>query len=235
MDNHIKCYSQFGEDAILAKIFNFKHQGFCIEIGAFDGVTLSNTYFFEKLGWECLVIEPIPSLWEKIKTNRKCLVANVAISNFNGEAEIATADGAEILSSINPNQKHLNRIKSENDTVERVKVRTQTMESLLKEIHRLNSPIDCISIDVEGHELEVLQGLPFHSSLPRILIIEDNTNNHNFEVTNFLSKFGYIRFKRTGCNDWYAQNNDYNIINYFDYIILKLRAIRVIIQNKFKK
>ena len=56
--NSNKYYAQFGEDKILNRIFN-KKTGNCVEVGGFDGVTGSNTYFFEKLGWRCLIVEPM--------------------------------------------------------------------------------------------------------------------------------------------------------------------------------
>ncbi len=37
--------AQFGEDRILWQVFRQKPTGFFIEVGVYDGVTLSNTYF----------------------------------------------------------------------------------------------------------------------------------------------------------------------------------------------
>ena len=45
-------YSQYGQDKFLFEnFFKEKNNGFYLDIGAHDGITLSNTYFFEKLGW----------------------------------------------------------------------------------------------------------------------------------------------------------------------------------------
>ena len=43
-------YSQFGEDVLLHRIFR-KSAGVCVEVGAHDGITFSNSLFFEQLGW----------------------------------------------------------------------------------------------------------------------------------------------------------------------------------------
>ena len=46
-----------------------KPEGFFLDIGAHDGVTGSNTFFFEKLGWDGICLEPIPSVFDKLKKN----------------------------------------------------------------------------------------------------------------------------------------------------------------------
>jgi hypothetical protein len=48
-------YSQNGEDGVLAKIFQViePRSRFCVEFGAFDGITGSNTYLLRLQGWKC--------------------------------------------------------------------------------------------------------------------------------------------------------------------------------------
>lgn len=52
-------YSQNGEDGIISKLVQLIHPkpGFCIEFGAFDGVTGSNTYLLRRQGWDCLLLD----------------------------------------------------------------------------------------------------------------------------------------------------------------------------------
>ena len=54
-------YGQHREDEFLNTLFPQQHIGVCIEVGAYDGTSGSNTYFFEKKGWRALCVEPIPS------------------------------------------------------------------------------------------------------------------------------------------------------------------------------
>ena len=54
-------YSQLGQDLDVIKHYNFKENGFFVEIGANDGISLSNTYLLEKkYNWKGLCIEPLP-------------------------------------------------------------------------------------------------------------------------------------------------------------------------------
>lgn len=217
-------YSQYGEDKLLNKIFN-RNKGICIEIGGYDGVTRSNTFFFEKLGWDCLVVEPIPFYYNKIKENRSCNALNVAVSNYSGETDFYVAKDVEELSSIVPDVDRV--IHTYNSSLEIIKVKTQTLNTILNQFNY--TEIDFITIDVEGHEMEVLLGLDLITFRPKILIIEDNSNARDFQIRNYLRKFDYKLFKRTGCNDWYTQ--DPSFYNVIDIIVLKAVFLKYYLYN----
>ena len=95
-------YSQYGQDKFLFENFFInKKEGFFLDIGAHDGVNGNNTFLFEKIGWSGVCIEPIPSVFEKLKKNRKCLLVNSAISNNNGEDDFLILEGyTEMLSGL---------------------------------------------------------------------------------------------------------------------------------------
>ncbi len=80
-------YGQFNEVKIINKIFE-KHDlpKTCVEFGAYDGVTNSNTfYFWNKKNFQSLLIEPDPTLFKLLKKNSKqnCTVVNEFISKKN--------------------------------------------------------------------------------------------------------------------------------------------------------
>lgn len=198
-------YAQFGEDKILNDIF-YKNNGTCIEVGGYDGVTGSNTYFFEKLGWKCIVVEPMPDFCQKIRDIRNCEVVEAAASDKTGEANFYVAKGIEVLSTMEAQVSHLNRIKKEGGDLHKITVRTERLSDILRD--KGVDEIDFITIDVEGHEISVLRGLSFDTVSPRIFIIEDNSNGLNHDVNKFMESLSYVRFKKTGCNHWYARKND---------------------------
>lgn len=201
-----KYFAQFGEDIILNDIFG-KRNGNCVEVGGFDGVTGSNTYFFEKLGWHCLIIEPMPEFCEKIRQVRTCDIAEMAASDKAGEVEFHIACGVETLSTIEMSDKHLARINSLSvEDIKSITVKTARLDDIL--VERGMTEIDFLTIDVEGHEMSVLSGMAFDLIRPRIIIIEDNSNGSDNEVKNHMESVTYRRFRRTGCNDWYAKKND---------------------------
>src|SRR2546428_234692 len=64
-----------------------------------------------------------------------------------------------------------------------------------------NPVVDFISIDVEGHELDVLRGLTLHRHRPNLLLIEDPVRN--LDKHRYLRAHGYRLVKRTALNNWY--------------------------------
>ena len=68
-------YSQYGQDVYLINsIFPDRINGYFVDVGAYDGITLSNTFILEKhLGWSGICIEPNPEAFEKLRANRSCI------------------------------------------------------------------------------------------------------------------------------------------------------------------
>ena len=82
-----------------------------------------------------------------------------------------------------------------------------TLDEILADAH-IDRDIDFISIDVEGHEYEALEGFSLEKWKPSIMLIEDNSNFENNIVSTYLRRHGYVRFMRTGVNDWYAHRTN---------------------------
>lgn len=220
-------YSQFGEDKILYEIFGRKSTGLCIEIGANDGVTDSTTYFFEKIGWDCILIEPNPDLCSHIRQMRNALLFECAASNRAGNAILYVAEGTERshgVSTICSDKKSQDRIASYGFTARPVEVVTRTLDSVLDE-SKIFSMIDFISIDVEGHELDVLKGFSIGKWMPKVIVVEDNSNFKDKEVTNYLKNFGYVPFMRTGVNNWFAHKNNKNLVSMKNRVVYNCRNI----------
>jgi FkbM family methyltransferase len=207
-------YSQFGEDKILFDIFQKKTDGVCVEVGANNGVDDSNSYFFEKIGWKCVLVEPNPSLCRAIRTSRSSLLYECAASNRSGTITLYIVEGAERsdgLSTISMNKENLERIKGLGFVSRPVQVRTMTLDEILTDA-RIET-IDFISIDVEGHEYEVLEGFSLEKWKPAIILTEDNSNFEDNTVSDYFKKFGYVKFRRTGVNDWYAPLTNKQLVN----------------------
>jgi FkbM family methyltransferase len=226
-----KFYAQYGEDKILNNIFK-KNIGNCVEVGGFDGITGSNTYFFENIGWRCLIVEPMPEFCQKIRNIRSCEVAEIAASDKVGEVDFYVATGVETLSTIEKDEKHFSRINSLSDKdIQKIKVKTARLDDILLE--RGITDIDFITIDVEGHEMSVLSGMSFKEISPRIVIIEDNSHGLDRQVNKFMQSKSYVRFKKTGCNDWYAKKND-SLVSLWSVMSTEIPILLYVLKQKIK-
>src|SRR2546428_3922916 len=74
-------HSQHAQDRFIdIFLLHGKREGVFVDVGAYDGVALSNTYYFEKeLGWSGLCIEPNPLAYERLARTRKCLSLNCGV------------------------------------------------------------------------------------------------------------------------------------------------------------
>jgi hypothetical protein len=86
-----------------------------------------------------------------------------------------------------------------------IDVKVRTLDEVLAEGHA-SAPIDLMSVDVEGHELDVLRGFDFSRWKPRLVLLEDHVSN--LDKHRFMTKAGYALMRRTGLNGWYVPYAD---------------------------
>lgn len=202
--------SQLGQDRFIDEYFN-KEEGLTfLDIGAHDGVTISNSFFLEKhRNWNGMCIEAQPNEFEKLKSNRNCICVNVAVSNFNGETDFTIVEGyANMLSGIpdDYNQTHLGRIKGEvnhyGGSINTIKVPVKKLQTILDEHNLLE--IDFCSIDTEGSEFNIVQSIDFDKTNIKVFIIENNYKEIN--IQEFLETKGYSLHKKLEWDDIFIKN-----------------------------
>lgn len=221
-------YSQFGEDRHLQALIGGKGAGTCVEVGANDGRSGSNSLFFEQNGWNCVLVEANPELCAVLRRERTGQVFECAASAEEGVATLRLSEGedwADQISTICVGEEAERALNRGRVTTRDVEVRTRPLDDIFEEA-RLTR-IDFITIDVEGHELEVLKGLTLDRWRPGILIIEDNIRFTGHAVREHLNRHGYVRFFRTGINDWYAHESNPDISGMrrrFGYVAARVRA-----------
>jgi FkbM family methyltransferase len=175
----VKFYSQCGQDRfLLENFFRGKRGGVFVDVGAYDGERFSNTLFFEQaMGWRGLCIEPLPSAFAKLKALRAAICENVAVSDFEGEAEFVEADAGTdeqmwsgLTSRFDP--RHVQRLATWATDQRRLRVPVTKLTGLLAKhgIHR----IDYCSMDTEGAELSILAELDTERFPVSVFTVENN-------------------------------------------------------------
>ncbi len=187
-------HSQVGQDQFLfERFFLGKRNGTFVDIGAYDGQTFSNSLFFEQnLGWTGLCVEPLPTEFEKLKARRTATCVNCGVSDYDGFGDMLDVDvrvDAKMLSGLieNYDQRHVERIDRIALQKNVIRVPVTTFSNLLLN-HNLTK-IDYCSIDTEGSELKILQGLDFDRFDISLFTIENNYNDTRIET--FMAEKGY--------------------------------------------
>lgn len=182
-----KKYSQLGQDDWVLS----KHKtGYFVEIGAYDGISLSNTLKLEENGWSGLCVEPNPKLYEQLAKNRKCNLSNLAVHNKSNE-KIKFQCG-DVYGGIQQYLDHEATKVGINDIIE---VTTVTLDDIL---FIVNAPknIEYISIDTEGNELLILESFPMDKWNVDLWTIEHNDHvrkntSRSTALINIFKKYGY--------------------------------------------
>lgn len=201
-------FSQIGQDLKVVEFYKQKKNGFFIEIGASDGINLSNTYLLEKqYNWTGICCEPIPRTFEKLVVNRpKSICFKNAVYNQSGlSVTFDISNNYDLLSGIS---KDIDKYK---DTVDRNKTSIQVNTiSLLDVLEKANAPpfIEYMSLDTEGSEFEILKNFNFEKYKFGLIDIEHNfIEPRRTMIKNLLLSKGYIYKGQNKWDDMYRHNS----------------------------
>lgn len=180
----------------LVRAFFDSRPGYFVDVGANDPQLYSQTFHLEQIGWTWVLIEPQPDLADALRRSRSAKVYALACSAPENAGRPMRLQLAGVYSSLNAQLPNATAVVS--GTID---VMTRTLDDVLIDAGA-PSPIDFLSVDVEGHEIEVLRGFDFQRWRPRLILIEDIVLDRRLH--NFLSARGYRWAQRTGINAWYV-------------------------------
>jgi hypothetical protein len=187
-----KSYSQEGEDMILKRIFDGVRSGFYIDVGSHHPKRFSNTYYFYKRGWCGINIDAMPGSMELFD---RCRPRDINL-------ELAISDSEQELKYHIFNEPALNGFDTElakcrdgkdgYQLIDRRKIKTVTLESVLDAHIQSFTHIEFLSVDVEGYDMQVLQSMNLDKYRPKIVLVE--MLNSSLEM---VSEGGIARLMRS--------------------------------------
>ena len=197
MSSNLIYYSQFNQDKIIDRLLRGKRSGYFIDIGAHDGISFSNSYFFEKYrNYNGSCFEANTIVFRQLEKNRNATCINAAISEEDGKVTFIQCIGyGEMLSGIKEfrDPRHIERTKK---TIEKHGGRIVESEVLSMNLNNFLQThqiihIDFLSIDIEGGEYEILKTINFDSFDIKIICVELNYPEIENEIINLLNNVGY--------------------------------------------
>jgi hypothetical protein len=192
--------SQFGQDKFVMRLLSRAKSGYFIELGANDGITLSNSYALEKIGWHGICIEP-SSKYSVLKSNRSCISDNSLVFS---EAGISITWEEKQNDTLYAKIVLLGECDKEH-------VQIRLTKTLAEVLDKWSAPkkIQYLSLDTEGSEFEILKNFPFNRYSFSIMTIEHNHEEEKREaISKLLTTHGYHRVRSVACDDYYVYPAD---------------------------
>jgi FkbM family methyltransferase len=171
--NDIILYSQDNQDYIVYEnFFKGKKDGFFCDIGGNHPLKINNTLYFEELGWNGIVFEPLPHMATLWAEHRKAKLYPFALSDSEGIVAFTVVKDSTGWEDM------LSFVKDTRDVdygyeTEEIQVKTKIFKEVIEKENI--KVIDYLSLDVEGHELNVLKGIDFDKVRINVLTIENNS------------------------------------------------------------
>ena len=203
--------AQLLQDIFALYFSDFRKNGFFVEFGATNGLSLSNTYSLEKhFDWDGILAEPLPSWHADLRKNRECAIDTRCVYS-QSDLRMAFVDTFEApeLSGLKKSLQddHNKSARANNRTIE---VNTVSLMDLLGQ-YSAPDTIDYLSIDTEGSELEIL--IPFDFTRYHVSTL---TVEHNFvepqrtAIRELLEIAGFRRVCQeiSRWDDWYVNRSN---------------------------
>lgn len=202
-----KSRSQFLQDIFCALALGQARDGFFVEVGVGSGERISNTYMLEKeFDWTGILFEPNRTFHDSIKACRTAELDTRAATSKTGETlRFEEFSGAGEFSRL------LGATSHDMSNLAATEYDVQTV-SLTDAFQKAGAPaeIDFISIDTEGSEIDILNGINFGAQRFKVLVIEHNFHREAEEAyEDILRPHGYRRVlpEVSGVDAWYVHRD----------------------------
>jgi FkbM family methyltransferase len=202
-------HSQWGEDAVLMKIFEKTPTGFFVDIGCNHPVWSNNTFNLYLKGWRGLNIDANKKFEKKFKRIRpKDQFVQAILADKVKQVEFFFhSDSKRSSVFVDMLEK-----ATEGETLSKVIDQTTTLPLLLQKLQLDNRGIDLLLIDAEGSDLFILEGIDWVNCSPKWILIETGTSQADKISTdpiyNFLQHQGYALAQFMGNNALFKYSDE---------------------------
>ena len=218
----VRNYTVVGIDLLLNLFFRSTKikKGTYIDVGCNHPIFNNSTHILFKNGWSGINIDldfQFIDLFNYFRPND--FNKQIACSDSEGEKELYFYHNKSALNTLSKKAYELRTAK-----IEQVKkVNTTTLNNIIENSKYKNNKINFLSIDVEGHEMNVLRGFDIVKYSPEIVVVEyiDLSMKKEEFYNNNISTVLESEISR------YMKFHDYSFVNWFNQDL-------VYVNNKFR-
>lgn len=197
--------SQIEQERWVFAMCNGRRDGRFAEIGAFDGVLHSNSYFLEtEHGWRGVCVEPNPALFARLSGNRSAICLERAVYRESGQT-LSFIPSQEIgtLAEFAGSDRYADDRARAAAAHGLIQVETISFAEIATMGDFAQTGFDYVSLDTEGSELEILRSIDLAGHRIALFTVEHNFVEPRREAMRvLLAEAGYQRLN-VGFDDWY--------------------------------
>jgi FkbM family methyltransferase len=204
------------DEFVRARFFSNRDSGVLVEVGAAHPEYLSISALYRNLGWTIVAVEPNPEFCELHRARGHEVLQFACGDHDEDDVDFSIVDSRgttykggnvsyESFSSLAIKDSYAALADSDLD-VRNVKVNLRRLDTLLEEHAPAIERIGILAVDVEGWELEVLNGLDFERFRPRVLIIENLFAEDRYR--HYMRTKGYALWRYIEPNDVYVASSE---------------------------
>ena len=205
----MRSQAQLFQDLLVVFLLKGKQRGFFVEIGAADGVYLSNTLILERdFQWTGILSEPACGWHTALKANRKASIDfRFVWAKSRERLEFKETESRDLSTLSSLTDRDFNQLERAIGTT--YLVDTISLNELLSE-HNSPRGIDYLSIDTEGTEFAILRAFDFSRHDIKVITIEHNYVEPDREqIKQLLTANNFVRIfeSLSQFDDWYVQKS----------------------------
>ena len=197
-------FAEFDTDRFIRERYfpDFGYLGTMIEVGGATPEFLSLSKHFNLNGWRTIVIEPNPKfvalhrelggeVYEYACSNEDRDDVPFQVVNWLGNDDYRSLDiTAHSFSALSVKESYLkkhNYASVDNLPHTEIRVQVRRLDTIIRQINV--EMIDFVSVDVEGWELEVMQGFSVDQFMPQVILLENYLHDEHY--TEYMRSLGY--------------------------------------------
>lgn len=206
------------DEFIFKNYFKDYSSGTMVEVGSAGPEFLSQSNYFRSLGWRCICIEPNPKfVSQHIEVGNE--IYQYACSNFNkNDVDFQIVD----VKNGNISNESFSSLDIDDELIEysgyfggrsqfeikNIKINVRTLDFILEESKVDN--IDYVIVDVEGSELNVIDGFNTKKYNPKVIVLENNIPSRKNKYDSFMTDREFVFHSISDQCNYVYFNKNYN-------------------------
>lgn len=182
-------YSQNNEEQVISDYFGSKTGSF-LDLGAYDGINLSNTRYLVENGWNGVCLEPHPEIFKKLKENLKdypnIYCYELAMGNKNGKFKLNANDTYYSTLIDSETERWIGAYQFVDMECEVIDFKSFMKITPMTEF-------DFISIDCEGLDYDILTQINLSEVKCSLICVETN-GKETSKYIDYISQFNFKVF-----------------------------------------